>query len=167
MDQSLGFAPVSPLRAWMQRQLSSCGHHNVEANHTKSMWDVLTFTNLSSPSRPETFWEKVWKNCPELSSVSSTAWEAFVPPPAPFFTNSHTIQGRHGRGGVYVSRPHLWHFYPLSIVTEDLWQITTELMSKVCIWRWRNNHKVSLFHHRSEPGGDDEHSVTWNKVDCD
>lgn len=42
----------------MKRQLLSCGHHDQEENHSKSMWDVLSFTNLPSPSRPESFWRK-------------------------------------------------------------------------------------------------------------
>lgn len=42
----------------MKRQLQSSGPREGEENHSKSMWDVLSFTNLSSQSRPNSFWRK-------------------------------------------------------------------------------------------------------------
>ena len=147
----------------MQRQLPSCGHCDGEENHSKSMWDVLSFTNLpfSPPSRPESFREKV-RRIAKNFAIFSTTWEStfFFLSVWPVFDRNRgwhkaiVIRGSVNSHCVFET-DHVWHFYPPVIIIRDFTNTQRELSAQSVLTRayvWplhrRNMNNIHLFNHK-------------------
>ena len=119
----------------MQRQLPSCGHCDGEENHSKSMWDVLSFSNLSSPSRPESFRRKsqeVERTLPFCLNPCESAFLSICPVFSEAQGGTRLLKSWEcSQLLCFGDNGHMWHLYPLLIIITDFTTLASAFQNKL------------------------------------
>ena len=84
----------------MRRQLPSCGQCDVEENHSKSMWDVQSSTNLPPPPQVgQSLSGESQKNCKRTLPFSRLHENCFLFFPPGLFSTKQPHEARVASGG--------------------------------------------------------------------